>query len=140
MNLRTLENRLARLERRQPAPGADRLPARIFDLMTRVVDSEDLDPAEQAHLLRFFEEGEAEHARCMEQHPAGRSYRQQLARLGLPQPPTLADIDVIEECVRLAVIPSPGARANGHQSDAKLLAENEGFRRELTINSLKTGR
>jgi hypothetical protein len=124
MNLRTLENRLARLERRQPATDTYRLPPHFWDIMTGVMDPEDLEPAEKAHLLRFFE-GEAEHARCMENHPAGQSYRQQLARLGLPQPPSLADINVIEECVRLAGIPSPGASANGHQSDAELLAQNE---------------
>jgi hypothetical protein len=116
--------RLDRLERRQPATEANRLPPHFWDLMSGVMESDDLDPAEQEHLRWFFAEGEAEHARCMEKHPAGQSYRQQLARLGLQQPPTLADIDLIEEAIRLAVIPTPGASANGRQADAGLGAQN----------------
>jgi hypothetical protein len=42
--------------------------------------------------------------------------REQLTRLGLAQPPTLAGIDVIEECIRLAGIPTPGAGTNGHMN------------------------
>jgi hypothetical protein len=117
--------RLDRLERRQPAPEAHQLPAHFWDIMSGVMDTEDLDSAKQQKLCRFFEEGEAEHARCMERHPAGQSYRQQLTRLGLPQPLSLADIDVIEECIRLVGIPSPGASANGHQPDAELLGQSE---------------
>jgi hypothetical protein len=54
----------------------------------------------------------------MEDQPAGKVYREELTRLGLPQPPTLAGIDdIIEESLRLARIPTPGAGANGHLSN-----------------------
>jgi hypothetical protein len=113
----SLKARLDRLERRQPAPEANRLPPRFWDLLWGVIEPEDLEPFEQEQIRRFLEGGEAEHARCMEDHPAGKFYRQELTRLGLPQPPTLAGIDdIIEECLRLACIPTPGTNTNGHLS------------------------
>jgi hypothetical protein len=111
----SLKARLDRLERRQPPPEANRLPPRFWNLVWGLIDPEDLEPFEQEQIRRFLEGGEAEHARCMEKHPAGRIYRQELTRLGLPQPPTLAGIDdIIEESLRLARIPTPGAGANCH--------------------------
>jgi hypothetical protein len=41
----------------------------------------------------------------MEGHPAGRVYRAELTRLGLPQPETLRGIDIIEETIRLVGVP-----------------------------------
>jgi hypothetical protein len=114
----SLKGRLDRLERRQPAPDADRLPPHFWDILFGVVDPEILDANEREELRRFLEEGEAEHARCMEKHPAGRLYREELDRLGLPQPPTLADIDVIEESIRLASIPALDPSTNGRLNGA----------------------
>jgi hypothetical protein len=39
---------------------------------------------------------------AMEMHPAVRCLRKQCARLGLPQPTTFDDVDVVEEAIRLA--------------------------------------
>jgi hypothetical protein len=114
----SLKGRLDRLERRQPAQEANRLPPHFWEIIAGVADPEILDADEQEQFRRFIEEGgEAEHARCMENHPAGKCYREELARLGLPQPPTLAGIDIIEECIRLAGIPAPDPGTNGDLSN-----------------------
>src|SRR5438309_1911919 len=110
----SLKRRLDHLECRQPAPETNRLPPHFWDIMFGVMDPEDLDRTEQEQLRRLIEEAEAEHARCLENSPAGKFYREELARLGLPQPATLAGIDIIEEAIRLAGIPSPGSGRNGH--------------------------
>ncbi len=39
--------------------------------------------------------------------------RQEYERLCLPQPETLDGVDVIEECIRLAGVPTPGALPAG---------------------------
>ena len=90
------------------------MPPHFWDIVGGLAAPEILNADEQEQLRRFMEEGEAEHARRMEEHPAGKLYREGLARLGLPQPATLAGIDIIEECIRLAGIPTPSAGANGH--------------------------
>jgi hypothetical protein len=126
MNVRVLRMRMKRLElrlappeppplrsvaeRRQSAPEADRLPPHYWEVLGGLVDPQDLDPAAQEQLRRFREQAEAEHVRCLDSQPAGIVYRRELTRLGLPQPATLAGIDVIEECIRLAGIPSPAGR------------------------------
>jgi len=61
----------------------------------------------------------------MENHPAGRVYRAELTRLGLPQPETLRGIDIIEEAIRLVGVPllptsalselPPNGETNGRQ-------------------------
>src|SRR5262249_18900039 len=114
MNLRGWRRRLERLERRHPGPEAAHLPRHLWRILCGAVDLGDLDVAEHEKLRRFIEEAEAAHARCMERNPAAKCYREQLTRLGLPQPPTLVGIDLIEESIRLAGIPTPGASANGH--------------------------
>lgn len=38
-----------------------------------------------------------QHAIEMESHPAGRAYRRELARLGLPRPRSLAGIDLYKQ-------------------------------------------
>jgi hypothetical protein len=114
VNFRALQNRLARLVRRQPDPEAKHLPRHLGAILFGLVDPRDLDADEQEKLRRFIEEAEATHARCIEGNPAGKCYREELARLGLPQPPTLVGIDLIEESIRLAGIPTPGAGQNGH--------------------------
>ena len=43
----------------------------------------------------------------MEDHPAGRMYRRELAHLGLSQPDSLAGIDLEGEVLRMAVVPTP---------------------------------
>src|SRR5262249_4689918 len=92
---------------------------RFWDFLWGVIRPEDLDADEREQIRRFMEEGEAEHARCMEKHPAGRIYRQELTRLALPQPSTLAGIDVIGEAIRVAGIPFPGPKngADGQRAD-----------------------
>jgi hypothetical protein len=79
----------------------------LREILSGEVSPEDLPIAEQEQLQRLLDQAEAEHARCMEQSVAGKLYREQLARLGLPQPETLADIDSIEEALRLVGIPGP---------------------------------
>jgi hypothetical protein len=114
MTLLSLRNRLDRLEQRQSRSGVDPLPFWFWSALSGSAIPDDADEADVARVEAIAEEAEAEHARAMEKHPVGLFYRQELARLGLPQPATLTGIDLIEECIRLAGIPTPDASRNGH--------------------------
>jgi hypothetical protein len=107
----SLRSRLDRLERAPRDTESTGLPPRFWDILAGGLNWEDLDDAEYEQLLRFCEQAEAEHARCLESQPVGVLYREQLARLGLPQPATLAGVDLIEETIRLAGIRSPDGRS-----------------------------
>jgi hypothetical protein len=100
-----LSTRLDRLERRQ-AEVDDVLPL-LWQILSGEVSPEDIPIAVQEQLQRLLDQAEAEHDRFAEQSVAGKLYREQIVRLGLPQPETLADIDIIEEALRLVGIPGP---------------------------------
>jgi hypothetical protein len=95
----SLRQRLDRLERGLDATMDHSFPRELLS-------KPNLQPKEAQTLTEFFEAGETEHARCMEQSAAAKCYRQQLTQLGLPQPESLRGIDVVEEIIRLADRPS----------------------------------
>src|ERR1700720_499507 len=90
-----LEKRVARLEEQEdPLPGPSQHSADVFDALAR------------GEPITLTEAGEAERRDAMEKHPAAIILRKEYARLGMPQPVTLDDVDVIEEAIRLARIPT----------------------------------
>jgi hypothetical protein len=102
------KRRLERLERQRDVGANGLLPLpRFWSLLLQPPNS--LDTEDRALLESLLAEGKAEAARRSEDGPNGKRYRAELTRLGLPQPPTLAGINLIEEVIRLAGIPTPNA-------------------------------
>jgi hypothetical protein len=108
---RNLRGRLNRLERIEPRRHT--ASAIIWDVIGGSADPEDLDDAGKDQLRRML--GEAHEARrlALANHPATQVLRREWKRLGIPDPGNYEDLDVIEEALRLAGIPTPCASANG---------------------------
>jgi hypothetical protein len=105
---RYLRGRLDRLEKAQP--DTENGSARFSHVFTKaLLAPETLTRDEREELALMMKMAEVDCARAAEASNAGRLYRQELARLALPRPNSLAGIDVIEECIRLAGLPSPNA-------------------------------
>jgi hypothetical protein len=121
-----IKRRLERLERLQSkeCQTSERPSAVPWDLLCRPVNELTAEDAEI--LAAFYAAAEAEHSRRLEEHPAGRIYRRELSRLGQPQPATLASIDVIEEGLRLASIPTPKCAPGVPKVDNGLNASSNG--------------
>jgi hypothetical protein len=99
-----IRSRLIRLER-ELGTAAER-PLPIWQLINGSMTEADLSPDELERWRAMWVAAKADSARASEASPAGKLYREQLARLGLPQPDTLADIDVIGEAIRLVGVRS----------------------------------
>src|SRR5689334_1590258 len=85
----------------------DRLPTTsprrsIWDVLFGSATTEDLDEADREVLRQRQAEGR-------DQHPAMLVLREQWARLGIAVPLQYNDLDIIEEAIRLAGIPTPSA-------------------------------
>lgn len=104
--------RLERLERdrREPVPSA---PAPLTGelVLKWILGPPALTPRDREAFVATWDAGAAAHARFLEASPTGKLYREELARLGLAQPETLAGVDVIEELLKLTGMPVPGGRA-----------------------------
>jgi hypothetical protein len=98
---RNLRARIERLELRKAA-GPRR---RIWDVLSGTATVEALDEADR-EILRQWEAGSPDRLR---HHPAMIFLREQWDRLGFPDPGEYDDLDIIEEAIRLAGIPTPPA-------------------------------
>jgi hypothetical protein len=98
---RNLRARIDKLERRT-ATGPRRS---IWDVVLGTATVEDLDEADREALWQR----EAQKLDRLGHHPAMLALRAQWARLGIADPGQYSDIDMIEEAIRLAGIPTPSA-------------------------------
>jgi hypothetical protein len=98
---RNLRARLDKLERRTTT-GPRR---RIWDVLLGTATVEDLHEADRETLRQR----QADRRDQLDQHPAMLFLREQWARLGMADPGQYSDIDIIEEAIRLASIPTPSA-------------------------------
>jgi hypothetical protein len=64
---------------------------------------DNLNPEEIEALETFLEESERHYELSQENSELGKKYRQELARLGLPQPESLLGINLIEAVIQLCV-------------------------------------
>jgi hypothetical protein len=96
---RSLRARIDKLERRTTTG-----PRRsIWDVLMGAATVEDLDEADRETLRQR----RADRPDQLAQHPAMLFLREQWARLGIADPGQYSEIDIIEEAIRLAGIPTP---------------------------------
>ena len=98
---RNLRARIDKLERRTtPSPHRS-----IWDVLMGTATIEDLDEADREALRQR----QADRPDPLDQHPAMLVLRAQWARLGIADPGQYRDLDIIEEAIRLAGMPTPSA-------------------------------
>jgi hypothetical protein len=104
---RNLRARIDKLERRTTTG-----PRRsIWDVVLGTATVEDLHEADREALRQR----QADRRDPLDQHPAMLFLREQWARLGIADPGQYSDIDIIEEAICLAGIPTPSALPCGFQ-------------------------
>jgi hypothetical protein len=104
---RNLRGRLDRLEKSVPQSAKKSSDGLLLRVMRASVGNGELDSADAQEFRTLLENTQAERARAVEASPAGKIFRRELDRLGLPQPKTLKDLDVWAECLRLTRSPTP---------------------------------
>ena len=110
---RNLRARIVKLERRTTT----RRRSSILEVLLGLASPDELDEADRERLL-LIEAGQSD---GLDKHPAMIYVREQWARLGIPDPGTYRDINIIEEAIRLAGIPTPSVLP----CDLKELPANE---------------
>ena len=102
-----LRRRLDRLEAQQAQQQGRAVPPLFWDVLCGTVKLAYLPVSVRPAWQRFRDEGSAARREALDRHPATAAYRRECARLGLTPRGDLECVDVIEECVRLAGIPTP---------------------------------
>ena len=103
----------------------------MLDLLFGQLTEADLTPGQREWVRATTEQDRAESLQALEGSTAGRLYREQLTRLGVPQPEALEDIDVVEEAIRLVGL-KPEDVGTGRDEPTpreswELLPEDDGF-------------
>jgi hypothetical protein len=100
---KNIVGRVARIERTRTLTRESHQKLAIQWKYLNIGCIDDLDPKEIDELEAFLEEAERHRGLSLENSALGKEYRQELARLGLPQPESLLGIDLIEAVIQLCV-------------------------------------